>query len=121
MSTKNNLIDKLKYTDLIGLLRRVGREKDLGAEIYKYLLHTHKIYGSDYIIRLSKQIVTHPQHFGAIFPSRLGKIYFIKYASRLYKSTKDKNYLNAISDYQEDSDSRIASVAKQTMEKIVGE
>jgi len=113
------VMDKLRYTDLVGLFRKVGREKNLGGEILKYLIYTDEIYGSDYVIGLSKKVMANPKSFGAIFPSQLGKIYAVKYFARMHKRTGDDNYLKAILDYKEDSDSKVRQFAEQAEGKIL--
>ena len=59
-----------------------------------------------------------PEKFDLKFPSRLGKIHTIQYYAILNKYTGDKNYLKAISDYENDSDSEVSKFAKHAMERI---
>ena len=112
------LTDKLKYVDVLGILRKIGRERVSRAEIRKILTTTHEIYGSEYLIRISKEYVAHPERFDLKFHPKLGKIYAIQYFAILNKFTKDKKYLEAIIGYENDSDFEVNKFAKYVRKRI---
>ena len=112
------LTDKLKYVDILGFLRKIGSERVSRADLRKILITTHEIYGSEYLIRVSKEYMAHPKKFDLKFPSKLGKINAIEYFAILNKFTKDEKYLEAIVDYKNDSDPEVSKFAKYVRKRI---
>lgn len=110
-------MNKLKYADLEGLLRRFG-EKGLGRVMYRAMLETHKIYGSKYVIERCIELVGDPQGHGLSFKPELAKRYFIKYLKRAYNYMRDDNYCKAIEHYTKDLDPNVSRFAKSVIEKL---
>ncbi|MDO8740569.1 MAG: hypothetical protein Q7J54_03260 [Candidatus Woesearchaeota archaeon] len=115
---KNNMIiKKLKYADLTGLLTRFG-ERGLGRIMYRAMLETHKLYGSEYVIGRCIELAGDPQGHGLSFKPELAKKYFIKYLKRAYKCMNDDNYYKAIEHYTNDLDQNVSGFAKSVIEKL---
>lgn len=104
-------MSKLKYTDLAGLLARIG-EKGIAPLIYRAMLETHKIYGSSYVVERMMEYAGDPRAYGIDFPSRVGKLKLISQFIRLYGCTKDENYCMAIEKYTNDLDSSVSKTAQ---------
>jgi len=115
--TESDIMKNLRYTDLIGVLQRLG-EKSIGGELYKVGIYTDIIYGSKYTIKTFKRLVADPRSYNFVFPAKLGKIYVIKYFKKMFGFTEDDNYLNAIKSYQNNSDPSVSDFAKQTVQEI---
>ena len=118
--TEKDIMSNLHYTDLIAMFRRLG-EKSIGGELYKALIYTDVIFGPEYTISTCKRLVAEPWRYDFVFPKMLGKIYAIKYFKKMHAFTEDKNYLNAIESYQDDLDSHVSNLAKQSMQEIKDE
>lgn len=115
--TESDIMGKLHYTDSIAVFRRLG-EKSIGGELYKAIIYTDIIYGSEYAIDTCRRLVAEPRKHGFVFPTRLGKMYLIKYFKRMHRFTEDSNYLKAIESYQDDLDFHVGDFAKQTIREM---
>lgn len=117
---KAGINDSLRHTDLFGVFKRFGKEKNLGAEIYKTALYMDAIFGPDYTIETAVRLVGEPKKNGFLFPAELGKIYAIKYFAKLHKSTEDEKYLRAIENYETNIDKHVSGLAKRVLKEMKG-
>jgi hypothetical protein len=115
---KSNHNNRLKYTDLAEMFRKVGVDKNMGKELSRTLIITHKTYGSEYFVKRATELVSHPQRHGLNFPPSLGKIVLINYLLLGYKHFDDSNYYEAIKRFCDSSDEQVKTYAKAKLKEL---
>ena len=115
--------DKLKDTDLVGTIRQFERNEASGAYLYKVTKTTAEIYGSEYVIKLGREMVSNPQHprFNLRANSVMLVRYWMLYMGKMYQATRKKEFLDFIAGYLTHSDVRIRKEAKERLQKIGAE
>lgn len=106
--------------DLYGVLSRFGYEKSLGGEIFRTILNMDAVRGPDYTIKTIQRLTGDPRSYGFQFPAELGKRYAVKYFAKMLEGTGDERYLEGIKLYENNPDSHIRDLVKQTLENLEG-